>query len=66
VSTLRYLGKKMEEFSFPFFTFRIYFEHFALCICLASICNNDLGLFSISYLLPLASRFGEVRLMLRV
>jgi hypothetical protein len=25
--------------------FRIYFEHFSLCICLASICINELGLF---------------------
>jgi hypothetical protein len=40
--------KKLEESSCPYFTFRIYFEHFSLCICLVSICNNDLGLFSIS------------------
>jgi hypothetical protein len=40
--------EKLEESSCPYFTFCIYFEHFTLCICLVSICNNDLGLFSIS------------------
>jgi hypothetical protein len=38
--------KKLEESSCPYFTFCIYFEHFTLCICLVSICNNDLGLLS--------------------
>jgi hypothetical protein len=40
--------EKLEESSCPYFTFRIYFEHFTLCICFASIFHNDLGLFSIS------------------
>jgi hypothetical protein len=40
--------EKWEESSCPYFTFRIYFEHFTLCIYLDSICNNDLRLFSIS------------------
>jgi hypothetical protein len=33
---------KIGEFCCPYFTFRIYFEHFTLCICFASICHNDL------------------------
>jgi hypothetical protein len=40
--------EKLEESSCPYFTFRIYFEHFTLCIFLVSIYNNDLGLFYIS------------------
>jgi hypothetical protein len=55
-----------DESSCPYFTFRIYFENFTLCICFASICNNDLGLFSISLILLIASRLGEVGLMFRV
>jgi hypothetical protein len=42
------LEKKLEEFSCPYFTFHIYFEQFNLCICFASICHYDLGLFSFS------------------
>jgi hypothetical protein len=37
VPTLRYLGKKLDESSYPCFTFHIYFEHFTLFHCLASI-----------------------------
>jgi hypothetical protein len=40
--------EKMEESSYHYFTFRIYFEHFTLCIFLVSFCNNDLRLLSIS------------------
>jgi hypothetical protein len=40
--------EKLEKSSCPYFTFRIYFERFTLCICFASICHNDVGLFSIS------------------
>jgi hypothetical protein len=40
--------EKLEESSCPYFTFRIYFEHFTLCICFASICHNDFGLSSTS------------------
>jgi hypothetical protein len=58
--------EKLEESSCPYFIFRIYFEHFTLCICLLSICNNDLGLLSISQLLLIASSLGEVGFMLRV
>jgi hypothetical protein len=43
VLTLRYLEKNLEESSCPYFTFHIYFEQFTLCICIPSICHDDLG-----------------------
>jgi hypothetical protein len=43
VSTFLYLGKNSEEFSCPCFTFRDYFEQFALSFYIPSSCHDDLG-----------------------